>query len=65
VFISAPLKDSNFKFDSVDRIAASARQVYDLYGRVDRLIVEHPDCPHDFPPEMRQKAYALIESVLK
>jgi dienelactone hydrolase len=64
VFIIAPTKDSNFKADSVDRIAAAARPVFKLYGHEDRLRVEHPDCGHDFPPEMREAAYKLIDSVL-
>ncbi len=65
VLISAPLKDSNFKWESVDRIAASAREIYDLYGQSGRLIIEHPDCPHDFPDEMREKAYRLLDRELR
>lgn len=65
VLIIAPLGDSNFRHDSVDRIAAAAREVYQLYGHPERLKVEHPDCPHDFPPEMREAAYKLFDSVLR
>jgi hypothetical protein len=65
VLIIAPLKDSNFRFDSVDRIVAAARPVYKLYGEPDRLRVEHPDCEHDFPTEMREKAYALFDDVFR
>jgi len=65
VLIVAPLKDSNFKHDSVDRIAAAAKPIFKLYGVSDHLRVEHPDCPHDFPPEMREEAYKLFGSVLK
>jgi hypothetical protein len=64
VLIIAPLKDSNFKHDSVDRIAAAAKPVFKLYGHADRLRVLHPDCPHDFPPEMREEAYKLFDVVL-
>jgi hypothetical protein len=64
VLIIAPLKDSNFRADSVDRIAAAARPVYALYGHPERLRVLHPDCGHDFPDEMRAAAYALFDSVL-
>ena len=28
------------------------------------LQVEHPDCEHDFPVEMRERAYALFEEHL-
>ena len=65
VFISAPLHDDNFRSESVDRIVAAARPVYRLYGKEERLHVEHPDCKHEFPPAMRQKAYALIDEVLR
>jgi hypothetical protein len=65
VLIIAPLRDSNFRHDSVDRVAAAAREVFKLYGHADRLRVEHPDCDHDFPVEMRQMAYELLDSVLK
>jgi acetyl esterase/lipase len=64
-FIIAPTKDSNFKADSVDRIVAAARPIFKLYGHEERLRMEHPDCAHDFPPEMREAAYKLIDSVLK
>lgn len=65
VLIVSPLHDANFSAASVDRIVAAAGQVYKLYGQPSRLNVEHPDCEHDFPSEMREKAYALFESELK
>ena len=60
VFICAPTKDSNFRAASVDRVAASARQVYQLHGKADRLIVEHPKADHDFPDASRERAYSFI-----
>jgi hypothetical protein len=63
-FINAPLKDSNFKWDSVDRIVAAAMPVYQLHGKPQNLLVEHPDCDHDFPDSMREKAYRLFETHL-
>ncbi|WP_081578279.1 alpha/beta hydrolase family protein [Singulisphaera acidiphila] len=65
VLIVAPLHDANFSAESVDRVAAAASQVYQLYGQPSRLQVEHPDCDHDFPSEMREKAYGLFEAELK
>ncbi|WP_406696243.1 dienelactone hydrolase family protein [Singulisphaera sp. Ch08] len=65
VLIVAPLHDANFRAESVDRIVAAASQVYKLYGQPSRLNVEHPDCEHDFPTEMREKAYSLFEAELK
>jgi hypothetical protein len=64
-FISAPVGDTNFKWKSVDTIAAAARPVYELYRAGDKLIVKHPDCAHRFPPEMREEAYRLIEQRLR
>lgn len=65
VLINAPLQDSNFQWKSVDRVAATASQVYRLYGLPDRVRVEHPDCLHDFPIEMRTLAYELFDAVLR
>lgn len=65
VFIIAPKRDDNFRADSVDRIVAAARPIYRLLGRPDNLRVEHPDCGHDFPPQMREAAYQLLDQVLK
>lgn len=62
--ISAPLKDDNFKAASVDKVVAAARQVYRLYGKEANLTLLHPDCAHDFPDEIRQQAYRVIDSVL-
>jgi len=65
VLIVAPTSDGNFRMDSVDRIGTAARPVFELSGAPDNLQIEHPDCGHDFPPAMREKAYRLIDSVLK
>jgi len=64
VLIIAPKKDSNFRADSVDRVAAAARPVFKLLGHENRLRVEHPDGGHDFPPQMREAAYKLFDTVL-
>lgn len=64
-FISAPLRDDNFKADSVDRIVAAARQVYRLYRKPENLSLEHPDSAHDFPDEMRRRAYAMFDRHLR
>lgn len=65
VFVSAPTGDTNFKWDSVDRIAAAAREVYRLHRASNHLLVRHPDCPHRFPPVIREEAYAFIERHLQ
>ncbi len=65
VFISAPLRDSNFKWDSVYRVVAAASQVYELYGKPGNLRLEHPDCGHEFPEAMRLTAYRLFDKWLR
>lgn len=64
VLIIAPTRDSNFRADSVDRIAAAALPIFKLYGHADHLRVLHPDCEHDFPQDMRQESYKLFDKVL-
>ncbi len=65
VFLSAPLGDANFNWQSVDRIARAAAPIFALHGAKDRLRVVHPDCPHDFPPEIREEAYRWLDAVLR
>ena len=65
VLISAPLGDANFRWQSVDNIVKAALPVFKLHSAAENLRVLHPDCPHDFPPEIREQAYAWIDSVLK
>ncbi len=64
VLVIAPIHDSNFRADSVDRLASEARKVFNLYGHGERLAVLHPNCDHDFPPEMRQAAYQMFDVAL-
>lgn len=65
LFVNAPLHDSNFRAKSVDACAAAALPVYRLLGGEGRLVIEHPDCDHNFPDEMREEAYEVIDSVLR
>lgn len=63
VFISAPLGDGNFKWKSVDDVAAAASKIYALHRASGKLRVKHPDCGHDFPNEMREIAYKMFEEM--
>ncbi|QDT43209.1 Alpha/beta hydrolase family protein [Gimesia alba] len=65
VYVNAPLHDSNFRWKSVDQCAESAQPVYELLGAKDKLVIDHPDCDHNFPLEQRNRAYQLFDSVLK
>jgi hypothetical protein len=64
-FLSAPLGDTNFKWRSVDAVAEAARPIYQLYAQPSHLQVEHPDCGHLFPREMREKVYRLFDQQLR
>ena len=63
VFVNAPLRDSNFKFDSVDRIATASEPVRKLLGG--KLTIRHPDTEHDFSDDVRFEAYKVIDESLK
>ena len=65
VFVNAPLGDTNFQWRSVDRVVAFAKLLYERHGATDRLEVVHPDCGHDFPDEIRERAYQLFEKHLR
>lgn len=55
IFVNAPLGDNNFDVSGVDDCVARARP---LFG--ERLMVVHPGCGHDFPPEVRQQCYRFL-----
>jgi hypothetical protein len=59
VFVNAPKGDTNFKWESVDRVVMKAQKESAVV-----VEVEHPDCAHMFSKEMREKAYGVIEEVL-
>ena len=62
-FVSAPRRDF-FKVESVQEIVRAARMVYGCLGAADRLVVEHPDCGHAFPPASRAAAFAFLDEAL-
>ncbi|MBL9136429.1 MAG: alpha/beta hydrolase [Verrucomicrobiales bacterium] len=64
LFVNAPTGDSNFRWQSVDRIASAAQPVYALYHAEKHLVVRHPECQHRFPPELRQEAYTFMDAQL-
>ena len=65
VLIIAPKKDSQLPGrQRGPRSPPPPGRCSSCYGHEDRLRVEHPDCGHDFPPEMREAAYKLFDAVL-
>ncbi|MBI5086199.1 MAG: alpha/beta fold hydrolase [Acidobacteria bacterium] len=61
LFINAPVHDANFDPAGVDDCVNAVRP---LYRHAPHLRLEHPDAGHDFPPEVRQRAWQFLESVL-
>ena len=73
VFINAPLGDTNFRWQSVDRVVTSVRPTFAALDRTisasalsagEILQVRHPDSPHRFPPELRVEAYEFLDRML-
>lgn len=60
VFINAPLQDANFEVSGVRDCVRAAAPVYALCGKPEHLVSVYPDCGHDFPPEIREQAYAFM-----
>jgi len=65
VFINAPLRDGNFEWTGVDDCVQAAQPVYELLGGAGELVCAHPDSEHDFPPTVRDEAYAFLDRHLK
>jgi pimeloyl-ACP methyl ester carboxylesterase len=63
--ISAPVDDNNFVWKSAASVVDAARAVYRLYDAEDQLKIIHPECDHDFPPEVRDHCYRFIEEALE
>jgi esterase/lipase len=65
VYVAAPLHDANFEVSGVRKCITAAQPVFDLLGGKDKLVVEYPDCGHDFPDDVRQRVYEWLKSELK
>jgi dienelactone hydrolase len=64
LFVSAPLHDANFEVSGVRDCVRAAEPVYELFNASLNLRAVHPDCQHDFPPEVREQAYRFIDRAL-
>jgi len=65
VYVNAPLRDANFHWQSVDRIADAALPLFRLHQAESHLQIAHPDSGHDFPDAERFASYELISRVLR
>ena len=57
VFVNAPLRDANFDVDGVRECVAAYRGKH--------LETVYPDAGHDFPPDVRKRAYRFLASYFK
>ena len=64
VFINAPTADANFEVSGVDDCVNAATPVYALLEAGEKLVAVHPECEHDFPPDVREAAYAFVDRIL-
>ena len=64
LFCNAPLHDDNFAVEGVRPAVTEARKVYELLGAPRALTAVHPDCAHDFRPEIREHAYVFLQGAL-
>ncbi|MCC6341227.1 MAG: alpha/beta fold hydrolase [Bryobacterales bacterium] len=66
IFINAPTSDSNFDMSGVDDCVNAARKVYEgVYHAGRSIVVEHPESAHDFPPDVRGRAYEFLDARLR
>ena len=65
IFVNAPKGDTNFKWESVDRVVAEAKRLSMEMGNEVAIQVEHPDCAHSFPKDLREAAYLYMEAAFK
>ena len=65
VFINAPTGDSNFDVTGVQNCVKAAQPVYaEVFHAPRRLRALHPECGHDFPPDIRTQAYDFLQESL-
>jgi acetyl esterase/lipase len=65
LFSNSPLNDDNFAVTGVQKAIPEIQKIYTLLGAKTALVVRHPNCAHDFPPDVRDGAYKFIDDVLK
>jgi len=65
LFINAPLGDSNFDVSGVKDCVQAATPAYRKAWAAERLLTLYPDCGHEFPPAIREQAYAFFDRWLR
>lgn len=64
-FSNSPLRDANFDWRGVEKVAPLARRIYGLYGVPEKMRIAYPDDEHDFPTIEREESYRFIERWLE
>lgn len=64
-FSNSPLRDSNFDWRGVEKVAPKARRIYELHGVPEKMRIAYPDDVHDFPTIEREEAYRFLERWLE
>lgn len=59
------MNDINFDVKGVKEGIESASEIYSFFNAEDKLQVRYPDCGHDFPQEIRLKAYSFIDETFE
>ena len=60
-FSNSPLRDSNFDWRGVEKVAPQARRIYELHEVPTKLRIAYPDDEHDFPTNEREESYRFLE----
>jgi hypothetical protein len=64
---SSGQEEGNFEdwWQSVDEALSQVARVYEIFGKSDHLIREESDGGHDFPEDIREKAYRWLDNMLE
>ncbi len=62
LFINAPLRDGNFEVSGVQDCVNAAQPIYEqVFNAKDKLVAVYPDAGHDFPADIRRKAWNFLD----
>ena len=64
-FSNSPLRDSNFDWRGVEKVAPQVRRIYELHNVPEKMRIAYPDDEHDFPTIEREESYRFIERWLE
>lgn len=66
LFISAPMRDSNFDVSGVQDCVAAATPIYQtVFNAKEALVAVYPNAGHEYPHEVRNQAWLFLDRWLK